>query len=255
MRQLIKFLVRNIPRPILIKFSYIFSKIFSFLYRGDDYECPICGGKFKKMMPYGNNADVNRLCPTCLSLERHRAMWLYLKQTNFFTDKLKVLHVAPEQPFFKKFKAQENLDYTTADLVSPLADVKMDIQDIPFEKNTFDVVICNHVLEHVDSDIKAMKEFYRILKKGGWAILQVPINFDLQKTYEDATITSQKEREKHFGQYDHVRFHGLDYPNRLREAGFEVVNYELSKEISKELIERYRLARRGEEILYVSYKR
>jgi SAM-dependent methyltransferase len=133
-----------------------------------------------------------------------------------------VLHVAPEQPFIKRFRKMKNLDYTTADLLSPLADIKLDIQDTPFEQDTFDVVICNHVLEHVEDDIKAMGEIFRILKPGGWAILQVPIAWNRDFTYEDPLITTPLEREKHFGQYDHVRFHGADYPDRLRSVGFSV---------------------------------
>lgn len=256
MRQFVRFLVRTIPRPILIRFSYLFSAIFSFLYKGNKYECPICGGTFKKMMPYGNQGDLNRLCPKCLSLERHRYMWLFLQsETDFFKAPKKVLHIAPEQPFFKRFRKLENLDYTTGDLFSPLADVKMDIQDIPFEDNTFDMVICNHVLEHVDDDFKAMKEFLRVLKPGGNAILQVPINPKLKETYEDKTITDPKEREKHFGQYDHVRFHGLDFPDRLKKAGFDVKSVNMLDIIGEEKTERYRIFREGEEFLYWNTKK
>lgn len=134
-----------------------------------------------------------------------------------------MLHVAPEQPFIKRFKKIPTLDYTTADLVSPIADVKMDIQDIPFQDNTFDIVMCNHVMEHIPDEHKAITEVYRVLKKDGWAILQVPINTAFETTYEDPAITDPKEREKHFGQYDHIRFHGLDYPKRLEAGGFTVV--------------------------------
>ncbi len=223
MRKFIRFLVRHIPRPWLIRMSYIFRWLILPFYKGKNHTCPVCNGEFKKMLPYGNAGAVNRLCPKCLSLERHRLLWLFFKdKTDLFTAEKKLLHIAPEQPFLERFKRMKNLDYTTGDLVSPIADVKMDILDIPFDENTFDVVICNHVLEHVESDIKAMKEVLRILKPGGWAILQVPINYSYQETHEDLSITDPKERERVFGQYDHVRWHGLDYGKRLASAGFTV---------------------------------
>ena len=253
MRKFIKFIVRNIPRIYLIRLSGIFSFFISFFYNGNNVECPICNGKFRKFLPYGNKGADNRLCPKCLSLERHRLLWLYFKnRTNFFTANLNVLHVAPEQSFIKRFRKLSNLKYTTADIESPLADVKMDIKDIPFDDNTFDVLICNHVMEHIDDEQKALKEILRVLKPNGWAILQVPINLSLEKTYEDSTITSPKEREKHFGQYDHVRFHGKDYPNRLEKAGFKVINENYVKEFDKEIINRFRLPE--DEIIYLSIK-
>ena len=129
-------------------------------------------------MSYGSSVAHREgvLCPGDLTLERHRLMWLYLKDhSNFFTAKdLKVLHVAPEQCFYKKFRAQKNLDYLTGDLVSPLADIHFDLHEIPLEDNRFDVVFCNHVMEHVDNPLTCMKELFRVMKPGGWAIMQVP---------------------------------------------------------------------------------
>ena len=150
-------------------------------------------------------------------------MWLYLKnETDFFTKNYKVLHIAPEQEFLRKFKKMKNLEYTSADLFSPIVDVKADILDLPFEDESFDVIFCNHVLEHIIDDKKAMSELYRVMKKGGWGILQVPMKNSLEKTYEDFTITDPKERQKHFGQYDHVRWYGMDYFERLKSVGFSV---------------------------------
>jgi SAM-dependent methyltransferase len=242
MKAIIRFLVRKIPRPVLIKFSFIFSKIISWFYKGNNVECPVCEGHFRKFLPYGNQGIDNRLCPKCLSLERHRLIWLFLKQkTNFFDAELKVLHIAPEQPFLKKFKALKKLDYTTADLLSPIADVKMDIRQMPFADNTYDVLMCNHVLEHIDDELKATKEIHRVLKPGGWAILQVPLDSSLEVTYEDLSITNPKQREKLFGQYDHVRLYGLDYAERLEKSGLKVYPDKLVEEIGNELAERYRL--------------
>ena len=242
MRQLIKFVVKNIPRPVLIKFSFVFGKIMAVFYVGNKVECPVCRKHYRKFLPYGNQGAENRLCPSCLSLERHRLIWLYLKQkTNFFTEKLSVLHIAPEQPFIKRFEKMQNLEYITADLESPIAKVKMDIREMPFEDNSFDVLLCNHVLEHIDDELKATKEIYRVLKPGGWAILQVPLDNNLETTYEDTNITDPKEREKHFGQYDHLRLYGRDYPERLERSGLKVTADDFVSTFSNEEIERYRL--------------
>jgi SAM-dependent methyltransferase len=152
-----------------------------------------------------------------------------------------VLHIAPEQPFLKRFKKMKNLAYTTADLESPIADVKMDIRQMPFEDNTFDALICNHVLEHIDNELQATKEIYRVLKPGGWAILQVPLDISLEETYEDHEITNPREREKLFGQYDHVRLYGKDYPRRLELSGLKVYPDKLVEELEPGFAERYRL--------------
>jgi SAM-dependent methyltransferase len=253
MKSIIKFLVRKVPRPVLIRLSYMFSRLISVFYIGNNVECPVCKGHFRKFLPYGNLGIDNRLCPKCLSLERHRLIWLFLNQkTDFFKSNLKVLHIAPEQPFLKRFKSLKNLDYTTADLVSPIADVKMDIRQMPFNDNTFDVLFCNHVLEHIDNELQATSEIYRVLKPGGWAILQVPMDFTLQETYEDASITSEKEREKHFGQYDHIRLYGRDYGKRLEKSGLKVYPDKLVEEIGEDLSNRYRLDKT--ELLYYCKK-
>lgn len=222
MKQVIRFLLNRIPRPWLIRLSLIFMKFTVVFYRGNRFICPICNGHFRKLLPYGyNDIRDNALCPGCLSLERHRLLWLYLKnRTTFFSLPLKVLHLAPEQCFHKRFRKQKNLTYVTADLESPLADVKLDVQKMPFNENEFDVVICNHVLEHVPDDRKGIAEIYRVLKPGGFAILQVPTDFSTVKTYEDASISNPVEREKLFRQKDHYRLYGRDYLNRITEAGF-----------------------------------
>ena len=149
--------------------------------------------------------------------------------------------MAPEQSFYKRFRKLKNLDYTTCDLDSPIADVKADIQDLPFEDNSFDVVFCNHVLEHVDNDQKALSELFRVMKPGGWGILQVPIRYQQEKTFEDPTITDRKERIEKFGQYDHVRVYGMDYYETLKNTGFEVEKINLSEKLSDEEIKRFAL--------------
>lgn len=222
--------------------------------RGKNVTCPVCEISYCKFLPYGRlNPRSNALCPDSLSLERHRLMWLYLNQeTNFFTDDLKVLHIAPEICFLDKFKGMKNLDYTTADLESPLADVKMDVHDIPFEENTFDVVFCNHVMEHVDDDIKSMSEIHRVMKPGGWAIIQSPQDYSRETTLEDPTITDPKERERIYWQSDHVRLYGLDYGKRLERAGFKVTEDKFVMELPKEEVKKYALP--ANEIIYLCQK-
>jgi ubiquinone/menaquinone biosynthesis C-methylase UbiE len=135
----------------------------------------------------------------------------------------------------------KNLDYTTADLNSPLADIKLDVQAMQLPDNTYDVVFCNHVLEHVPDDHKALTEILRVLKPGGMAIMQVPMNPAWEKTLEDPTITDPKERHRLFGQYDHLRMYGQDYPERLKKAGFQVAEVDYIKKLSTELFQKYAL--------------
>lgn len=256
MKTLIKFILKYIPRPFLIQLSMLFRKPLSLIYKGKNVQCTVCEKSFKKFLPYGygNKTSENRLCPYCLSLERHRLLWLYLNtKTNLFSDSLKVLHIAPEQPFLKFFKQAKNLNYITADLESPIADVHTDIRDMKiFEENSFDVLICNHVLEHIDDDRKAMRELLRIMKPGAWAVLQVPVNYDLENTYEDNSITDKKERERIFGQYDHVRIYGRDYADRLRKVGFYVKEDDFIKSFTKDQIEKHRFD--PSELIYVCTK-
>ena len=222
MKKIISWLIRYVPRKYLQRVSGAGLKVLGLFYRGQDVTCPVCSKSFRKFLPYGRiNPRENALCANCLSLERHRLMWLYLKErTVFFKNGLHVLHIAPEACFIKRFERIHGGKYITADIESPLAKVKMDIHQIPFEQNTFDVVLCNHVLEHVRDDIKAMNEIQRVLKPQGFAILQVPFfNPVPDTTFEDSTITDRQEREKIFGQDDHVRKYGRDYTQRIKRAG------------------------------------
>jgi SAM-dependent methyltransferase len=182
-------------------------------------------------MPYGYvRSRENALCPHCLSLERHRLMWLYLKnETAFFTAPHRLLHIAPERCFIKPFKKLSGNDYVTADLESPWAKIKMDVQHIPFGENEFDIIFCNHLLEHVADDRRAMREIFRVLRPGGWGILLSPVTKGKKKTFEDPAITSPEERLKAFGQRDHLREYGEDYPGRLAEAGFKVQTIDYAK--------------------------
>jgi len=242
--KLFKYVLNAVPRPLLIKLSYLARPVLALWMRGDRYEDPIDGKGFKRFLPYGYESPrENVLSPSTLSLERHRLLWLYLKnETDFFSASLKILHFAPEQAFYQRFRKLKNLDYITTDLNSPLANVKADICNLPFENETFDVILCNHVLEHIPDDTKAMSEMYRVLKKGGWGIFQIPQDLKRDTTFEDDSITEKKERTKIFGQYDHVRIYGRDYFDKLRNIGFKVEEVDYTAELQGAEIEKYRLA-------------
>ena len=245
MKRIASFLLNKIPRPILINLSIFLRPLIYLFFKGNNFTDPIDGKSYRKFLPYGYGKQrENALSPGTLSLERHRQMWLYLQnETDFFTKNYKVLHIAPEQEFLRKFKKMKNLDYTSADLFSPIVDVKADILDLPFEDESFDVIFCNHVLEHIEDDRKAMRELYRVMKKGGWGILQVPMKNSLEKTYEDFTITDPKERQKNFGQYDHVRWYGMDYFDRLKSVGFDAEANFYSQKFSDADIKKFGLNR------------
>ncbi|QNJ96877.1 class I SAM-dependent methyltransferase [Constantimarinum furrinae] len=245
MQKIFKFFLNLIPRTLLIRLSYVIRPFVAFFLRGDTYTDPIDGQSYRKFLPYGyEKVRENVLAPGTLSLERHRLFWLYLKnETEFFNSTQKVLHFAPEQAFYKRFRKLKHLDYTTTDLNSPIADVKADICDLPFQDNEFDFIICNHVLEHIPDDNKGMREIYRILKPGGTAILQIPLDQNREITFEDNSITDPKQRARIFGQYDHVRVYGMDYFSKLEAVGFSVDAVDYTATLTPEDIHRYRLAK------------
>jgi len=251
-----KAVLNTIPRPFLIKASYWVRPVVAWWLKGDRFTDPIDGRSFRKFLPYGYGKQrENALSPSTLSLERHRLLWLFLQNdTDFFTKKesQKVLHIAPEQCFLDLFRAQKNLEYITSDLESPIADVKADICNLPFDDNSFDVVFCNHVLEHIPDDTRAMSELYRVLKPNGMGVFQIPQDMSRAITFEDDTITDKKERAKIFGQYDHVRVYGRDYFDKLRSIGFKVEEVDYTKKIAPEKLERFALMKG--EILPVCYK-
>ena len=245
MKALFEFFLNLIPRPLLIRVSYVIRPILELFLRGSKYIDPIDGKGFRTFLPYGYvKQRPNILSPSTLSLERHRILWLYLKyKTNFFTEQLEVLHFAPEQCFLKRFRSLKNITLTTTDLESPIADVKADICNLPFKDNSYDVILCNHVLEHIPDDTKAMQELYRVLKPNGWGIFQIPQDLSRTTTFEDDTITDKTERAKIFGQYDHVRIYGLDYFDKLRTIGFKVDEVNYTAELTTTEVDKFRLAK------------
>ncbi len=212
-----------------------------FYYVGSRYQCPVCGHRFRTMLPGGFNLQVikemeivgagyreNDICPHCQSTDRDRLVYLYLKkETSFFQDNISVLHIAPEPALYDAIKKVKNVDYHPGTkyqegfYYDSVIEV-VDLMRLSFNDNRFDWILCNHVLEHISDDIMAMKELFRVLKPGGKGILQVPYSTKLERTYEDDRYQSSEEREEHFGQFDHVRIYGQDYADRLKSCGFEV---------------------------------
>ncbi len=245
MNKLIKLILNTFSRTFLIKISFVFQPILGFFLKGNQFTDPIDGKSFSTFLPYGyNNLRKNALSPSTFSLERHRLLWLYLKnETGVFSKKIKLLHFAPEQAFYKRFKKLSNIQYDTIDINSPLAMIRADICDLPIKDNTYDFILCNHVLEHILDDNKAISELYRVLKKDGVGIFQVPIDMKKEFTFQDDSITDKKERNKIFGQYDHVRVYGKDYFTKLKNAGFKVEEVDYTKNLSKDEIYRFSIVK------------
>ena len=219
-------------------------------YRGNGRFCPICKKASSKFGEAGLKSRKDALCYYCGAVERHRLTWLYFtKMTDLFDGQSKkMLHIAPETVFEDLLTPKLKDGYLTADLYDPNVMFKMDITDIQFEDESFDIIYCSHVLEHVPDDRKAMREFYRVLKADGWAILLVPIT--IEKTIEDFSVTDPQKRRELFGQEDHVRRYGLDYKERLEEAGFYVEVISPTDFLSAENIELMGITRAAGKIYY-----
>jgi SAM-dependent methyltransferase len=219
--------------------------------KGDKYNCTFCNYGANRFLTMGEDLPVlvkkdvvgggrrEGMCPNCGSFDRERLIHLYLKEIFKIEEKkdLKILHIAPEKRL-TNYLLKLDLDYSCGDLFTEgysYADhVKnMNVTEIPFENEIFDLVICNHVLEHIPNDLDAMKEIYRVLKAGSLALLQVPISNNSKITEEDFSITEPSDREKYYGQFDHVRLYGQDYIDRLNSVGFNVDRVNISKDYEK----------------------
>jgi SAM-dependent methyltransferase len=215
-------------------------------YRGDAVECPCCESSFSRFLPHRGRAYAK--CPRCGSLERHRVLWLFLeREAELFSRPGAMLHIAPEYALSRRLRRVERLRYLSGDLDSALADVELDLLDLPFDPESFDWLICNHVLEHVNDDRRALAEIHRVLKPGGWAILMCPVDRRRATTLEDPTVTSPRERHRVFGQADHVRLYGHDYADRLAAAGFTVRAERYGESCDRREISRFGLRREPDE--------
>lgn len=208
-----------------IKFFY-YGKIAPLII-GNKYlvNCPCCGWRGNHFLSAGQRNNV--LCPKCGSFERHRLYYLYLKNVLPTDKKIKILHFAPEKIITNLFKSYPNAEYLSVDLDPKVAMMQADITNLPFTDNSFDIIFCSHVLEHIVDDHQALKELLRVLKPDGFAIIQVPVKDEfngkkINQTFEDFSITSPQDRTKFFGQSDHVRVCGRDYSSRFQTAGFKV---------------------------------
>lgn len=220
---------------------------------GDSFYCPICGGRYRKFLPGGVKLRPNAQCPGCGSLERDRLLWIvleYLWKTRKISKGGNLLHVAPEPMLTKKLKRSYN--YLSVDLDGSRAMQAMDITDINLPDCQFDTIICNHVLEHIPDDIKAMSEIYRVLKPGGWASLQIPRGTQ-ENTEEDLSIADPEERKRLYGNKNHVRRYGKDYQLRLEKAGFEVLVFPKEEVLTPEI--REKVSVESEKEIWIGIKR
>lgn len=256
----------------MLKIKKIRNSVFKLLHKGDNYYCLLCDNSYNKFIHSGVKASVfkkyqiagagykkNIRCPNCGSVPRVRLLALFFQlRTNVFNQKTEILHISPNKLLTKYLKQKSTVNLTVGafepDEFKEFNAKKIDVQKIDFEDNLFDIIICNHVLEHVENDFLAMKEIYRVLKPGGFAILQVPLALDLEQTIEDKSVKTDKERKIKYGQTDHIRLYGLDYFDRLKNAGFRVVrdNPYINKwlpenELSKHLLDKI-------EDVIISYK-
>lgn len=260
-----------IPFWLAKKLKGAYQKTSAFILRGDMYYCPYCEHSFRKFRPGGFDLPViyekqivgsgyrlNDVCPRCNSLDRDRLIYLYLSQkTNIFTAPLRVFHVAPEGCIRAMLSRLPNITYEAGmkyhqGFYYERNTRLLDITQLDYEDETFDVIICNHVLEHIVDDLKAIGELYRVLKPGGWAILQVPLSKTLANTYEDPEVVKPEEREKVFGQFDHVRIYGQDYPSRLENRGFIVRRLNPYREKWLPDLDKYAI--NPDEDIFIAYK-
>jgi len=207
----------------------------SFKYAGQEVNCPICDRNFSSWLRQQENGT----CPSCDSKTRHRLLSLFLKKhSRIFDQPCRILHFAPDQCLRAKFQNRHNLEYTTADLSAPGVDVHTDLTNLIFDDNSFDAIFCSHVLEHIPNDRAAMSQMYRVLSPNGIAYIQVPYN-RYEKSDEDPNVTDPVEREKRFGQFDHLRVYGVDLKERLESVGFQVKEEYYARQLDKSDRQRY----------------
>lgn len=226
-------------------------RVTGLFYRGKNFKCNVCGKSFRKMMFHGNTPRPDAKCPNCLSLERTRVLWFYLKNKIIDnTTHLKILHFAPEYGLKKALRNYQNLDYKNVDLDPDLADEVVDITNIPYPENSFDLILCSHVLGHVPDERMAVDELYRVLKPDGQALVMTIINWNLEKTFEDSKITTADERLEKYTESDLVRLHGADFAERLRKSGFLVEVIDYAAQLGDEVMTHFSLGNGDREIIF-----
>ncbi len=213
----IKKIIKTVlPKTVLFRYEYSLRYFYYLIFIGNKYQCNICN---KKLRAFVNNAN-DRICPRCGSIQRTRRLWQILND-EFLNSKQKVLDFSPSRSIYRMMKKRDVL-YVSSDLSGDfIADKSYDINNIDSEDETYELIVCYHILEHIDDDHKAISELWRVLKKEGYCLVQTP--FKDGEIYEDNSITSPEERELHFGQSDHVRIYSINgLKNRLENVGFKV---------------------------------
>ena len=239
-----------------IKNRLIYNKITSIYYIGNKYYCNCCGKSFRKFKSKGTVLvrRKNAECPYCGSLERTRTLLLYLKkETNiFYTERsgLKILHFAPENCLLPILKKTKNIELITADINPNYADYEIDITNIPFADNSFDYIICSHVLGHVADEKKAIEEMKRILKPGGTALIMTIIDNNNYETLENTAIDTTSKRLKYYSEPDLLRLHGLDFKERLQNGGFDVTTIDYRLKMKPEICTKYALGDGKRELIF-----
>jgi len=230
-----------------IKIIVFIWKIYSFRLRGKKVTCNCCNKSFKHFLDYGNSKikRKNACCPWCFSLERTRMLWDYLEKSDLLKNNKKVLHFAPETIIEKKLLKNNNINYLSADINAAIAMEVIDITKIKYSDNSFDLIICSHVISVVNDDIKALSELYRVLKKGGLLILMEHIYKDLETTVEDRSIKTDEGRIKLYGQSYLARLYGNDFSKRVIGIGFQVEKHDHSITIPSSEITKYALQNSG----------
>jgi predicted SAM-dependent methyltransferase len=207
-------------------------------HRGHRVVCPVCGHSFSRFRDDWNRP--NAICWRCGSHERHRLLWLYLdRHPQLLRDALSLLHFAPEWCLEQRLQRLHGVRYVTADIAPGMAELELDITDLALPDDSFDAILCSHVLEHVEADRTAMHELHRVLSPGGWALVMVPFDLRRTTTYEDPALRTAGERERAFWQSDHVRLYAPDIAQRLAAAGFEVTRERWTSELGAEQAARY----------------
>lgn len=246
------FVKKILPERIRLNIRYTIFKLKSVFYRGNNVYCICCDKSFSKFLPHGNIERKNARCPYCLSLERTRLLMYYLQnETNLFEKEKSILHFAPEKAIEFKIKQAKQINYITADINPALADNVIDIQNIPYDKKSFDFVICSHVLGHVPNEKKAIDEIYRVLKVGGKAFVLTLIDASKEHTYENTKIQTPQDRLIHFGEPDLLRLHGNDFLNRLQRPIVKVECLDYSTNFTKAEMEKYQLGDKARELIFV----
>lgn len=244
----VKFLL---PKSVYGPMAEGFRPIWALRYAGNKVQCAVCKRRSSRFLPWHMRYEINEHytvvagrprknhhCPACHATSRMQMMYFYLEQLfQSKSERFRVLHVAPERSLRKWLSEHDRVDYVSMDIGSPMAMVHTDLMQLCFDENQFDVVIASHVLEHVYADRQAMRELLRILKPEAVAILQVPIALELEQTIDDPDEKNPLERERRFGQNDHLRLYGQDYADRLAEEGFAVEEYDMQAELGQALVD------------------